>query len=312
MKLKPKYIPFLWSTAIFIICFGLMFLAISKESSFIESSQISVPSVSGAANGVPGGAGIENVADAITVNSAGLPVLYFFLAAALLGIGLYFIPITRLWLLLRILFGLGFSWGVFIFFGLFLPTIVAAVLAVGSGLAWLLIPRIWLHNALLILALVSLGTVFGAMFSPWTVILIILVIALYDFLAVKFGYMQWLARKLSDAETLPAFFIPYKMNDLKMSLKGSFVKNIFEDRDNRQFSILGGGDIFFPLWLAATVWFATDFKMTLVIAAFSLAGLISTYLIHFFLMKGNATPALPAIFVTSLCGLLLVRFVLIG
>jgi presenilin-like A22 family membrane protease len=97
-----------------------------------------------------------------------------------------------------------------------------------------------------------------------------------------------------------------------MSLKGPAVKNLFDDREEKQFSILGGGDIFFPLWLSATVWFAAGINMALVIAAFSLLGLLITYLIHFFLMKGKATPALPAIFVASLCGLLLVRFVLSG
>ncbi|MGD0353503.1 MAG: hypothetical protein ABSB38_08440 [Dehalococcoidia bacterium] len=312
MEKKSKYNPFLGSGIIFLICFGLMFLVVSRESTFIQSNQISVPSFSGASNGVPGGAGLGNVSDAITVKSTGVPILYFFLMAALLGLVLYFIPVSKLWLLLRILFGFGFSWGAFIFFAFFLPVVIATLLTIGMGLAWFLTPRIWLHNGLLILTLVSLGSVFGTMFSPWTVILIMLVIALYDFLSVKFGYMQWMARKLSDSETLPAFFIPYKIANLKMSLKGPAVKNLFDDREEKQFSILGGGDIFFPLWLSATVWFASGIKMTLVIAAFSLLGLVVTYLIHFFLMKRKATPALPSIFVASLCGLLLVRFVLSG
>lgn len=310
MKTKANYIPPLWSAVIFLICFGLMFLQVSKESAYIESSQISVPSISGASNGVPGGAGLENVAEAISINSTGMPILYFFLLAALLGIALYFVPVAKLWLLLKILFGLGFSWGIFIFFALYLPIVAAAIIAIGGGLAWFFISSVWIHNILLILTLVSLGTVFGAMFSPWTVILIMLVIALYDFLAVKFGYMQWLVRKLSDAETLPAFFIPYEITNLKISLNGTIVKNIFDDRKNRQFSLLGGGDIFFPLWLSATVWFAAGITIALITAAFSLLGLIITYLIHHFIMKGRATPALPAIFITSLCGLLLVRFVL--
>ena len=312
MGKKSKYSPFVWSTAIFVICFGLMFLIVSKESALIQSQEISVPSVSGAANGVPGGAGLDNISEAITVKSTGFPILYFIFLSAFLGVALYFIPVTKLWLLLRILFGFAFSWGTFVFFGFFLPVAAAISLAVVIGLAWFLTPRIWLHNGLLILTLVSLGAVFGAMFSPWTVILIMLVIALYDFLSVKFGYMQWMARKLSDSETLPAFFIPYQMANVKMSLKGPVVKSLFDDGEEKQFSILGGGDIFFPLWLSATVWFASGINMALVIAGFSLLGLIATYLIHFLLMKSKATPALPPIFVASLCGLLLIRFVLSG
>ncbi len=312
MNIKPKYIPFIWSSILFVICFGLMFLLISRLSTFIETSQIIIPSISGAAEGVPGGAGIENIEEAITVDSTGVPILYFFVVAALLGVALYFVPISKLWLLLRVLFGLGFAWGVFIFVTFFLPTAAAISIAAAAGITWLLIPRIWLHNGLLVLTLVSLGTVFGAMFSPWTVILIMFVIAVYDLLAVKFGYMQWMAGKLSNAEALPAFFIPYKLANFRMSLKGSLVKNIFSDPDSKQFSVLGGGDIFFPLWLAAAAWFATDLKLASVIAAFSLAGLLGTYLIHFYLLKGRPTPALPPIFLASLCGLLLVRFILSG
>jgi len=271
-----------------------------------------VPSVSGAEGGVPGGAGIENIADAITVPSAGIPILYFLLMSLLLGIALYFIPVKRLWLLLRILFGLAFSWGIFIFLAFYLPVVAAIILALIIGVVWFLTPWIWLHNGLLIFTLASLGAVFGAMFSPWTVILIMLVIALYDFFAVKFGYMQWMARKLSDSETLPAFFIPYKFANIRMNLKGPVVKSLFNDGAEKQFSILGGGDIFFPLWLAATVWFATDVSMALIVAAFSLLGLIATYLIHIYLMKSKATPALPSIFVFSLMGLLLIHFVLTG
>jgi presenilin-like A22 family membrane protease len=310
MDKKTKYIPFLWSAIIFLVCFGLMFPAISREADYIETSQITVPSISGAAEGVPGGAGMENIAEAVTVDSTGLPILYFFLAAALLGVALYFLPVSKLLILLRILFGLGFAWGIFIFLALFMHFIPAAIIAAAIGVAWFITAYIWLHNILLLLTLVSLGSIFGAMFSPWTVILIMLVIALYDFLAVRFGYMQWMARKLADAETLPAFFIPYNIVNIKLSLKGPVVNNIFNDEENRQFSILGGGDIFFPLWLTATVWFAAGIEMALVIAGFTLLGLGATYLIHFYWQKGKATPALPPIFVATLCGMLLVRFVL--
>jgi presenilin-like A22 family membrane protease len=121
--------------------------------------------------------------------------------------------------------------------------------------------------------------------------------------------MVWMATKLSDSETLPAFFIPGNLKDWKISLKGSAIKSVFLTGEEKQFSILGGGDIFFPLWLSATVWFAAGMWMALLVAGFSLLGLIVTYLIHFFIQKGKPTPALPAIFVCSLIGLLLVRFV---
>ena len=289
MKHKADFTPFLWSGAIFLICLGLALLATRREIDVIETGQIGVPSV-----------------------SAGPPLIYFFGLVVLLGVILFLIPISKLRLALRILFGLSFSWGTLILIWLFVPFPVAAAVAAGAGLGWLLKPQIWLHNLLLVLTLTSLGSVFGLIFSPWTVALIMSVIAVYDFLAVRFGYMQWMAQKLSESDTLPAFFIPKKIADWKSSLKGPALKRLFDDKVEKEFSILGGGDIGFPLLLAVSVMFVSGIPRALVVAAFSLLGLVSAYLIHILYMKGKATPALPPIFLSSLVGLLVVRFALPG
>jgi len=310
MKKKSEYSTFVWSGAIFLLCFALMLLAVNYEKEVIVTENITVPTISGSTNGVPGSAGLENIPEAVSVNSTGFPVLYFFLVAAVLSVAMYFIPVSKLRLLLRILFGFAFAWGTFIFLAIFLPPWAAGVLALGIGLAWLFIPRIWLHDALLIMTLVSLGSVFGALFSPWTVIVIMLVIAIYDYLSVRLGFMQWMAKKLSQSETLPAFFIPAKAGDWKTGIKGSELNSILEDKGEKQYSILGGGDIFFPLWLSAAVWFAAGITHTLIMGAFTLLGIAAVYVIHFYFMKGKPTPALPALFVSCLCGLLLVSFVL--
>jgi presenilin-like A22 family membrane protease len=312
MKIKPVFIPFIWSSLIFLAGFGLLLMVLYREHAFIETSRIAVPSVSGSAGGVPGGAGLNNIAEAVTVNSTGLPVLYFIGTALLLGVILYFLPVSKLMILLRILFGLGFTWGIFMFSALFLHVVIAVIAAVIVGVAWFFFPKIWLHDLVLLITIVSLGAMFGTMFSPWTVLLIMLLIAIYDYVAVRFGYMQWMVKKLSDAETLPAFFIPYSLQKLNVSLRRDVVKSIFKEDENKLFSILGGGDLFFPLWLLAAVWFASGIEMTLIMAGFTMLGLIATYLIHFYVMKGKATPALPPLFAALLCGLLLIRFVVLG
>jgi presenilin-like A22 family membrane protease len=307
---KSKYLPFLWSGVIFIVCFGLMLLAVYQEQQLIQTENITVPTFSGSTDGVPGSAGLENVPEAVNVDTTGPVVLYFFGMAALIGLILFFIPVSKLKHFLRILFGFAFAWGIFVYLAFFLNPIVAAVPAVAVGLAWLLVPRVWLHNALLLLTLVSLGAVFGALFSPWTVIAIMLIIAIYDYVSVRFGYMQWMAKRLGQSDTLPAFFIPSSASDWKMSIKGPQVREIFDEKEKKEFSILGGGDIFFPLWLAATVWFAAGLNKALIMGAFTVLGLGAVYVIHFYFQKGKPTPALPALFVACLLGLLLITFVL--
>jgi len=312
MAKKSNYNSFQLSSLLFIISLSLMFIAVSREAELIQTSQISVPSFSGSGGDSPGSSGIGDISDAVTIHSTGIPVLYFFFIAALLGVILYFIPISRLKLTMRILFGLAYAWGTFIYFGLLLPFAAALVLALVISLAWLLVPRVWLHNLLLVLMLVSMATVFGVMFSPWTIIVIMLVVSIYDYFAVRYGYMQWMAKKLSETEVLPAFFIPEHIADWKTDLKRLDVNRLFEETAEKPFSLLGGGDIFFPLLLVASVWFASGIAMSLIVAAFSLTGIALAYVIHVYFMKNRATPALPPVFFASLCGLLLVRFIFTG
>lgn len=309
MLKKTDYHPFLWSGLIYLLGLGLTFLVSLRGKALVESSQIVIPNLSGGLGGVSGEGGLESIAGAVAPASILPGIIYFLGVVALLGLVLLLIPVSKLRLLLRIFYGLAFAWGTFVVAALLMPWFVAAAVAVGVGLAWLLTARVWLHNGLLVLTLVGLSCVFGAMVSPWTVIVIMLVIAVYDYLAVRLHFMQWMVRKLSESETLPAFFIPRHLNGWKDRLKGEEVKQLFEGRGEKRVAILGGGDIFFPLILVASVLFAAGLTSALVVSAFALLGLVAAYLIHLFWLKGKATPALPPIFVFSLLGLVLVRFI---
>jgi presenilin-like A22 family membrane protease len=311
MSRKNDYRLFFWSGLIYLVSLGLTLLLALREKALVESSQIAIPNLSGGLGGISGKGGLENIAGAVAPEFTVPAVAYFLGVAALLGVVLFFIPLSKLGLILRIFFGLAFIWGTFVVGAILAPWIAALVVAVGVGVAWLLTARVWLHNGLLCLTLVGLSCVFGALVSPWTVLAIMLALAIYDFLAVRFRFMQWMARKLSESETLPAFFIPRSLKEWKARLKGEEVKRLFEDRpgEEKETSILGGGDIFFPLVLAASVLFTVGLANALIVAAFSLLGLAFAYVIHLFWLKGKATPALPPIFVFSLLGMVLVKVV---
>ena len=239
-----------------------------------------------------------------------LPLAYFFGAVATLGVILFRIPISKLRTALRILFAFLFSWGAFIVFGLFLPVPATASIAVAMGLIWFLQLRIWLHNLVLLLALISVGLVFGFLLSPWVAVSFMLAIAIYDVLSVRFGYMMWVAKKLSESAVLPAFVIPAKMASWNTNLKEAGFKKLWGNGGEREFSILDGGDIGFPLLMTVSVFFAYGFANAAIIAAFALGGLISAYGIQAFVLKGKPMPALAPIAFASLIGFLIVRFVL--
>jgi presenilin-like A22 family membrane protease len=276
--------PFFYGNLILILSQVITFFVAFQEKDFLQERGIIPPELS-----------LE------------LPLLYFFGAVTLLGLILFLIPLPKLRIALKILFIFIFSWGMFLTLGFSLPTLVASLISIACGLLWFFIPRVWLHNLLMIFALAGLGSVFGFLFSPWTVIAFMLVISVYDVLAVRFGYMMWMVKKLVQSEVLPAFIIPREISNWKVDLKRA--KEIGDESEGREFSILGGGDIAFPLLLIVSVFFAYGFAESMIVAVFSLLGLISAYLIQLFFLKAKPVPALPPITFVSFIGLLTVSFV---
>jgi presenilin-like A22 family membrane protease len=206
-----------------------------------------------------------------------------------------------------------YAWGVFVVLALTLPSLIlVSILAVAAGLAWFIRPSVWLQNVLMLLALVGVGAVFGILLTPWPIMIFLLLVAVYDFLAVRFGYMMWMAKKLSQSDSLPAFVIPKTKANWNQNLKSKSPQNIIEgEASEREYSILGGGDIGFPLILMVSVLSTYGLLSSVIVAGFSLAGLISAFVIQGLFLKGKPMPALPPIAVASLIGLLLVRFVII-
>lgn len=282
MKKKSIH-PFLGSGLILVLSQVLVFFLASREKQFLESNQIVPPEIS-----------IE------------LPLIYFFAAVAVIGIVLFIIPRMALKVFLRIIFIFLFGWGVFVALSFSVPVAGAIAVAALAVLMWTFTPRIWLHNLLMTITLASFGIVFGIFFAPWTAILIMLVISVYDILAVRFGYMMWMVEKMSVSEALPAFVIPKTIFGWNIDLRKT---NIFNKESERDFSVLGGGDIGFPLLLVVSVFFAHGFNLSLIVGGFSLLGLAAAYWVQLALFKGKPTPALPPISVLSIIGYLIVYFI---
>jgi presenilin-like A22 family membrane protease len=236
-------------------------------------------------------------------------IIYFFVAVALIAATLAVIPMKYLKYVFRGLFAFMFAWGVFILTFYKLPTAVAYILGAAAGLAWLFWAKIWLHDILLLIALAAAGSIFGYLFSPLTFMIFMLVIAVYDFLAVRFGFMVWMADKLSSSTSLPAFIFPKKAGDVNLNIRAvqfSSLKN--EESSKREHAILGGGDIGFPVMLAVSVYFKYGLPAGILIGAFAVIGLMAAFFIQAAWLKGKPMPALPPIAAASLIGFLIVYF----
>ncbi len=313
-KRRTRLSPVYWSIIFFIIAQMLTFLVIIRESEFLRVKHIYVPPVTPETVVIwpqpvqPAPPGETQAPD---VGSLGPIVIYFASVVIVLGIVLFFVPVSALRSILRIVFALLFSWGIFIILYIFrVPAAPALIIAAAVGITWTVVPRVWLHDSVMILAMVSLDAVFGRLISPWTAMVLILALAVYDFLAVRFGYMVWMVKKLSESSTLPAFVIPRNDAEWSSSLKQpAFTGLVDEKPDERDYSILGGGDIGFPLLLVSSVYFCYGLSSALLVSVFSLLGLISAYWIQSAFLKGKPVPALPPIAILSLIALLIVRYI---
>lgn len=287
----------------------LILLVVPRIDPFLDENDIEIPTLPSepiywwpGEVTTPGGEVIE-----VPAQSALGPILiYIFAAAAVLGFTLYKIPITALKILLRLLFALLFAWGAFIATVFYVPLPFAVAIAIGLGLFWFVIPLVWLHNLVLILAVSSVGAVFGRFITPWTAMAIILALAVYDFLAVRFRFMLWMADRLSEVNALPALIIPKDYSRWNLNLKKHGEKMIEVNPAEREYSILGGGDIAFPCLLTASIYFARGMQPAAIIAVFGLLGLVGVYVIQSVFLKGKPMPALPPIAGFTLAGLLII------
>jgi presenilin-like A22 family membrane protease len=310
MRIKDLFKnPVYWSILIFIAAQVLTFVVLVREDVFLEQNQIYFPSQPPQTVSIwpenvttPSGEVVQTPA----YSSLGPILIYFFGVVIVLGVVLFLIPVKALKVVLRALFACLFGWALFVILVLWLPWVAAIAIGAVIGLGWFFFPRLWLQNLVMVIAMVAVGAVFGRMITPWTAMILLLVLAVYDFVAVRFGYMIWMANKLSQSNTLPAFFLPKESGEWRSSLKESTLK-ADEPSSDRKYSILGGGDIGFPLLLVSSVFVARGFGSALFIAAFTLVGLIAAYWIQARFLKGKAMPALPPIAVVSLIGLIILR-----
>lgn len=284
MKRIARLQPLYWGSLILVLSQAITFPVAYQTKHFVETGQVSLPEV-----------------------SLVLPLIYFFGAVIVMGVVLLLLPISKLRLVFRTIFVLLFAWGMFVVLGFSLPVVAASLIAVGVAVLWFFRPRVWLHDLLLIITLAGMGSVFGFMLAPWIALSLMVVISIYDILAVRFGYMMWMAKKLSQLETLPAFIIPKDMAGWNRDLRE--MKLTEDESTEREFSVLGGGDIGFPLLLIVAVFSAYGLTNALSMAGFSLLGLIAVYWIQAVFLKGKPMAALPPITFVCLVGFLLVYFV---
>ena len=175
---KIRISPVLWSLIIFLIALAVTFAIVTRENSYLKEINVYIPSQPQQnitvwpqpATTLPSG---EIVPETPAYSSLGPILIYFFSVVIVIGIVLFFIPLSTLKLILKGLFAFLFCWGIFIILVMWLPVIAAGIIALAVGMIWFFLPKIWLHNTALMLALCAIAAVFGRFLTPWTAMILL-------------------------------------------------------------------------------------------------------------------------------------------
>ena len=167
------------------------------------------------------------------------------------------------------IFVLATLFGSLLLISLWLGDIFALILVGFLIFLWLKKPSILIHDLLVILGIAGIGAILGLKLTPWLVVLLLIVLSIYDFIAVyKTKHMIEMAKEMISTGTILALIVPQKISDFKEDLKAV--------RPDGKFLILDGGDVAFPLLLCASL-IPAGIINSLVVAIFALGGLFVNY-----------------------------------
>ena len=200
-------------------------------------------------------------------------------------------------LFLRIFFLLALFSGTFITLGIFLSNIWSLVFSLFLVAIYVFYPYIWFHDLILILTLPGIAAVLGASLSPYVVVILLIFMSIYDYVAVyKTKHMVKMAKAMIAGRAIFAMIYPEHWHGFKM--------RVSEARPGEGFMMLGTGDFVFPIIMATSAYAISVLSAFIVLAA-SLFGLLLMHLIFVLQKVRRPMPALPPLAAFAIIGFII-------
>lgn len=172
----------------------------------------------------------------------------------------------------------------------------------GLGLALIVVllrrfmPSVLTHNLSIILAISGISSYIGLSFLPLQIIIMLVVLSVYDFIAVfKTKHMILMFKKMMENGANLAIIVPNKLV--------GFLAGLDKARPGEDFIFLGTGDLAFPIIFAVSVLRNSLLSSVLIIIG-ALIGVMAINLYFYFKKERRAFPALPPISVGMIVGYL--------
>ncbi|HDD35337.1 MAG TPA: hypothetical protein ENF30_00905 [Candidatus Desulfofervidus auxilii] len=164
-------------------------------------------------------------------------------------------------------------------------------------------PTLLNHNLFIGLGLAGISAMLGLSFQPEALLILLALLSIYDFIAVyKTKHMQKMATSMLKSGTMMGLIIPNKLTNFCAPLK--------KVQPGKEYVILGGGDIAFPLMFSSSLISVYGITGSLVVAIFSVFGILFTLLLFLLQKERKPLPALPTISFFTVLGYLIVKFVI--
>jgi len=162
---------------------------------------------------------------------------------------------------------------------------------------WLLYKNVLIHDAIIIMSTSAIAVIFGLNIYPSTAVIILILLAVYDFWAVyKTKHMVRMFRGLAEAKVHLALIIPQTFFGLFQK-----VKNV---SPTTEFMFLGTGDIVIPAILVVSA-LKISILSSFITGLGAILGFILLYAIFVTQEKREPMPGLPPIILGTLFGFLI-------
>ena len=197
------------------------------------------------------------------------------------------------------LFVLTVFWGGILLLSIWIGDVFALILMTFLLFWWWKWPSIFIQDLCMILAMAGAGSVLGLTFTPEIIVILLIIFSIYDFIAVyKTKHMVEMAKEMIESRAILGLVVP---SDL-----ASFKQNLKQVKPGGKFMVLGGGDVIFPLLLCSSL-VSSGILNSLIVALFSLIGLLAGFLFFISQKQKKAIPALPPIALFSIIGYLITK-----
>jgi len=199
----------------------------------------------------------------------------------------------------KILFILAVLLGGLLFLETWLPEHLSLIFIFVLIFWWLKKPSVLIQDLLIILGIAGTGSILGLSLNPLTVVALLIIFLIYDFIAVyKTKHMVRMAKAMLESRAILAIVIPPNIFGFRESLE--------KIQPGGKFLILGGGDIAFPLIFSVSLIPSGIFN-SLIVALFSLIGLFASFWFFTKQKERKPIPALPPIALFSIIGYLITK-----